>query len=171
MPIIGARIFYDLPVYRLEEDRYYEQQRKYIDDVVFPPDSPFRDDLIARDKDDPHAFEGIKDHVWRSYGGAWQFNEIIGYVRLHFLGSQVRGEYHAVRKKRVVRTRRKQFEYLTWKLAPEVDIFEPTSNENIYSAILEYIDDCRKELKNRYIDTSIFEILGPCVDWKAVYDA
>jgi hypothetical protein len=36
------------------------------------------------------------DHLEMRYGGPWNFNEIIGFIRLHFLGSQIRGEYFAV---------------------------------------------------------------------------
>ena len=40
------------------------------------------------------------------FGGAWKYNEIIGYIRLHFLGNQIRGEYWGVKAMCQVRTRR-----------------------------------------------------------------
>jgi len=33
-----------------------------------------------------------EDHAFRKFGGAWNFNEIVGFVRLYVLGSQIRGE-------------------------------------------------------------------------------
>jgi hypothetical protein len=93
------------------------------------------------------------------------YNEIVGYIRLHFLGSQVRGEYIGVRKKRIVRTRTKIVEFHTWKPAPEVEISRPTANEGIFGAALEYIALCRKELPRRYIDTELFDLIGKHVNW------
>src|SRR4051812_19282331 len=96
-------IFLDVPVYRLPLPEYDRQQKAYIKKafgpMVLPNDAAFR------------------DHLWRVYGGCWRFNEVTAYIRLYFLGGQVRGEYFAIRRKRIVRTRHKQFEYVTHKLA------------------------------------------------------
>ena len=42
----------------------------------------------------------MQEHYYQKYG-PWYFNEIIGYLRLHFLGSQVRGEYFGSKKKKL----------------------------------------------------------------------
>ena len=165
------KFFYDVPVYRLPADEYYRQRKRYIEDNLFPPNLPYRNELIAEDQADPKPNSFMRDHLAKSYGGMWQFNEIIGYIRLHFLGTQVRGEYYAVLRKRIVRTRQKVLEYHTWKLVPEREVWDSSSSDKIYSVILDYIEDCRSELKNRYIDSSILESIGPYVDWKALYDA
>ena len=162
---MSVRYFYDIPVYRLPDAKYYRERDAYIEDVIYPKDSPFNEALRAKEAADPNCNIAIRDHLQRSYGGCWQFNEIIGYIRLHFLGSQVRGEYFAVSKKRIVRTRTKTLEYHTWKLAPEEDIPYPFTNQGIYTTIVEYLSACRKELPGRYVDTEIFEIIGPHVNW------
>ena len=54
--------------------------------------------------------------------GTWRFNEIIGYVRLYFRGSQVLGEYYAVKRSRHVLTRHKTLIRRTHKLGPEHQI-------------------------------------------------
>jgi hypothetical protein len=168
---MGVKYFFDVPVYRLPEDRYYRERGAYIEGVLFLKDSPYADDLRARDKADPSQNAAIRGHLERPYGGCWRFNEIIGYICLHFLGSQVRGEYYTVRKKRIVRTRTKTLEYTTWKLAPEVDIPQPPSGAAILSAIREYLRDCEKELPGRYIDTSMFDVIANHVDWHSLYRA
>ena len=77
---------------------------------------------------EPTQKNAAEDRLRQSYGGAWEYNEIIGYIRLYFFGTQVRGEYWGVNSKRVVRTRKKTLEYKTWKLAPEIDLHrEPDS--------------------------------------------
>jgi len=165
---VTVRYFYDIPVYRLPKEQYYRERDKYTDSVLFPEYSPYSQALRENEAADPNCNLAIRDHLQRSYGGCWTFNEIIGYIRLHFLGSQIRGEYFAVQKKRIVRTRTKILEYRTWKLAPEVEMPYPYTSEGIYSAILEYLADCRKELHGRYVDTELFESIGDHVDWVAL---
>lgn len=129
------------------------------------------DKLKSIEESDSRFRTDMEDLVVKSYGGAWRFNEIIGYIRLHFLGTQVRGEYYSVRRKRIRKTRRKQFEYLTCKLAPEREFIDSSSSDAIYSTVLGYIDDCRKELEGRHVDSSGLETIGPHVNWMALYDS
>ena len=150
--------FYDIPVYRLKEDEYNNDRDKFIDKST------------KMYEHDHNYYVNLRDLYFKDYGGMWLYNEIIGYIRLHFLGTQVRGEYYSVNKKRIVKSRRKQFEYKTYKLVPEREIRDSSSNEKIFSVILEYVDGCRKELKGRYIDSSGLETLGPYVDWKALFE-
>jgi hypothetical protein len=162
---MGIRYFFDLPVYRLQRERYYQDKEKHIQKVLSPIARTYAE--LGADFDIHET--RIRGHLQKSYGGCWEFNEIMGYIRLHFLGSQVRGEYYAVTKKRIVRTRRKMLEYQTHKLAPEVEIPHPATGNDVLNAVREYIEDCRKELKGRYIDTSIFDTLAPYTDWSALY--
>ena len=170
-PPISIRYFYDVPVYRLPKREYERKRHEYIENTLLPPDSWHRDELIARDKANPNENLGFRDLCTKSYGGAWIFNEIVGYIRLHFMGNQVRGEYFAVQRKRIVRTRRKQLEFLDWNLVPEREIPKCSSSEEIYSIVLEYIEECRKEIRLRFIDSSGLERIGPYIDWKALYSA
>ncbi len=168
--IVATRYFFDIPVYRLPEEAYYSERDDYVDGVLFPKDSPYSQSLREKEVADPHCNVAIRDHLQRSYGGCWTFNEVIGQIRLHFLGSQVRGEYFAVRKKRIVRTRTKVLEFQGHKLAPEVEISYPYTSKVIYLAILEYLADCRTELPKRYVDTELFEAIGKHVDWLGIFE-
>ena len=163
--------FFDVPVYRLEEEEYYRNREKTIERVLYPNDCPLRDELRSIEDADPKSKLNLSGLLEYSYGGAWLYNEIIGYIRLHFLGTQIRGEYYAVDRQRIVRTRKKILVFRTWKLAPEREIPNSAPSDEIYSIVLQYIDDCRKELKRRYIDSSGLERIGPYVNWKALYEA
>ena len=164
----GVKYFFDLPVYRLARDQYYRERDDHIDSVLFPKESPHTPGRRARDLADPTINEGIRNHIALSYGGCWEFNEIIGYIRLHFLGTQVRGEYWSVAKKRIVRTRTRTIEYQTWKLASEVDIPRPYTSIDILKSVRTYIDDCRKEVPRRHIEASMFEAIADSIDWAAL---
>lgn len=161
--------FFDLPVYRLAEDRYYKERDEHIDTIVFQIGTPHEDHLRDLERQNPHASDMIRDHLQRTYGGCWRFNEIIGYIRLHFLGSQVRGEYFAVKRDRLRRTRTRLLEFRTWKLAPEVQINPPYSTADVIAAIRTYIEDCKREIPRRFIDTSTFEAMAPFLNWNALF--
>lgn len=164
--------FFDVPVYRIEERRYYAERDQWIDRILFPPNNPYSSVRREKELQDPKSLVGPRDHMQRSFDGCWRYNEIIGYIRLHFLGSQIRGEYYGVQNKRIVRTRKKILEYQTWKLAPEIEIPPDSKSEEIFGLIVEYVNDCRKELKGRrFVDSEILETIGPYIDWRAFWIA
>lgn len=102
----GAFYFLELPVYRLSEDEYYEKRSAEIGSAVkdyaspITPSNPLIAKRLSRREDN------IREHLLSEYG-VWRYNGIIGYVRLHLLGCQIRGEYWRVTTKRKVSNRKK----------------------------------------------------------------
>lgn len=162
--------FYDVPVYRLFEAEYYRQREEFIEKTLYPPSDPLtattRRALKAKD---PNAEDFMRDHLAKAYGGPWRFNEIVGFIRLHFLGAQIRGEYWATEAKRIVRTRHKVFEWKTWKLAPERELPANATDAEIFAAVKGYLLACEKELKGRFIDRELLEVIGPRLDWRSFF--
>lgn len=157
-----------LPVYRLAEKKYYSQREQFIEKTIFGgPDGDFKKQHA---KDEPQWYAMYKAHLCTTYGGAWSFNEIIGYIELYIMGDQIRGSYWQDDKKRFSKSRRKQFIYKTHKLAPEISFPRKASSEDIYHTILEYIDNCQVYLKERYIDRSNLMNMGKYVNWRAMVD-
>ena len=162
--------FYDVPVYRLSRERYYKDMDKYINKNMYsgsPNHIKMTEEFYRKEPSQKLAQE---DRLQISYGGAWEYNEIIGYIRLYFFGTQIRGEYWGVNAKKIVRSRKKFFEHKTWKLASEIELHWDPDSSSIFSQILKYLERCKKELKNRYIDTRNLEVVGPYVDWKSLYE-
>ena len=162
------KYFYDVPVYRLSRERYYKDMDEYINKHMHsgsPSHIKMMEDFYRKEPAQKRASE---DRLRKSYGGAWDYNEIIGYIRLYFFGTQIRGEYWGVNAKKIVRTRKKFFEYKTWKLAPEIDLHWEPNSSSIFLQIQKYLERCKKELKNRFIDTRNLEVIGPYVDWKSL---
>ena len=165
-----AKYFYDVPVYRLSHERYYKDMGEYIKKHMCsgrPSHKKMMEDFYRRE---PARKREAQDRLRKSYGGTWEYNEIIGYIRLYFLGTQIRGEYWGVNSKRVVRTRKKILECKTWKLASEIDLHQEPDSLSIFSKIMEYLGKCQKELKGRYIDTENLKTIGPYVDWKSLLE-
>lgn len=152
--------FFDIPVYRLARNEYEARQEAYIQSMMFETKNPDRKMMM-------------RDLHWTFYGGSWQFSEIIGYIRLHFLGTQIRGEWWRVDAKRVTRTRTKIFRYSGWKVVSEQEIPKGSTSKEIYRLILLYLQRAQKDrrLKRFYVDTSVFERIGPLVDWDAASKA
>lgn len=161
--------FYDIPVYRLPQLKYETDKQNYIDLHMFGVTVQDCESRRAFYEKNPDRKLRMQDLLEKNFGGAWQFNEIIGYVRLYFSGSQVLGEYWKIDAKRIVKTRRKRFVYITYKIVPERDIPADSTNQEMYEIIMGYLTEVRSELKGRFIDTSLFETIGPFLDWRAVY--
>jgi hypothetical protein len=155
----------DLPVYRLPEDQYNAERNAYVDRKMrqillsTAPEHPATADNLS-DRE-----TSIRDFFFKQYGGIWRYNEIIGYLRLYFLGSQVRAEYWRVTAKRIVRSRRKCFTFWQWKLAPEAELPINGTSSEIYWVVIDYIKNCRTSLPGRYIDATPLITLGPHLDW------
>jgi hypothetical protein len=156
--------FFDVPVYRLTKDRYYAEQKEHIDQTMYS--DQLQRQFYENNRDNAIRFEAYLQHA---YGGCWDYNEIIGYIRMHFLGTQIRGEYFGVKAKRIVRTRRKTLEYRAYKLAPEVSVPANASSVKIYKLIQKYLNDCQRELRGRHIDTQMLDALAPYIDWRQMF--
>lgn len=161
---MGDVYFFDMPVYRVSYDDYNATM-----------DQAINAQLTNLARYAPPGYEvpeatkmGISDHQYRTFG-PWRFNEILGYIRLHFLGTQVRGEYFSAEKKRNPIGRKKVFTYRTHKLAPEVNLPRQPTNQQIFGAVREYVSRCRGELpKGRVVDDSLLDAVGPHVDWRGL---
>jgi len=155
--------FLVVPVYRLSEDRYYAAMNNEFEELI---SSTWNADFRAANPNLVHDWQ----HSHRStYGGDWEFNEIIGYIKLYFMGTQVRGEYWSTLPKRKVKTRKKQFEYKTHKLQAETEVWEITS-EGVLAAVEEYLAGCKKHLKRRHIDFREFDAIKNHLDWKSLFE-
>ena len=156
--------FYDLPVYRVSYEEYSRKMEKRLTVLVA---NAGQGSGITVPKSTIDALEQ------RQYEklGPWQFNEIIGYVRLHFFGSQIRGEYFSAEKIRNPIGRTRVFLWHGSKLAPEIDLAPqfPATNSQVWDVSQHYIGKCRKELrKGRVIDDTCLLAIGPHVDWLSV---
>lgn len=98
---------------------------------------------------------------------AWRFNEVVGFVRLYILGSQVRGELWWRRGARLSARPRQPFEQRETIFEHEV---EPSdSSERIFKGLVEELATAARDrpLKGRFLDCEVLERMGPFVDWRA----
>jgi len=167
---MSETFIFDIPTYRTTKASYSEDQELYIDECLYDHSELSRSEMEAFYKDNPHSEIRNRDYYWRQYGGPWRFNQIIGYIRLYLTGYQVQGQLWYVYAKRLVRKPRHKI--LICKNAGlgfgiPVDISPRSSNVEIFSHIMKYLDSIRTNPKftNRFIDSSLLEMIGPYVDW------
>ena len=160
------KYFFDIPVYRLPQSKYEAEQTAYITKMM----SQEGQNAFAHTPDRATIW---RDHFFKRYGGAWQFNEAVGFIRLYFNGTQILGEWWSVDAKHLRRTRTKVFHRLHWKIADEMEIPTTSTSNEIYRLILSYIKRAhgQKALERFFVDTSVFERIGPHVDWKRAFQA
>jgi len=163
------KYFIEIPVYRILVKQYYREMNDYIEKHLHS--GPLKQDALTQEtlRKRPNLNLAFEQILRDSFGGAWNYNEIIGYIRLYFFGTQIRGEYWGTKAKIKRRTRKKIFENKTWNLAPELDLLCETESSGIFAKVLEYIAACSKELKGRYIDIRPLKVIGPYVDWISLY--
>jgi hypothetical protein len=156
---------YDLPIYRLSRKKYDQDMQARLKRAV----EPWRQ---ATGNEPPREVVDWTSQRQHEAFGPWEFNEIIGYIRIYVLGSQVRGEHFSAEKARNPLGRRRVFVLKSLKLASEVEIGDfgrAFSSNDVWEAIQKYIVRCQKELRNgRLIDDKLLRAIGPHTDWIAV---
>lgn len=169
---MNMNYFFDIPVYRLPSEKYYEElsiyKNKCLNDGWSEKDKNLKKQFY---KKYPERKISLEEHVFKKFGGQWDFNEIIGYIKLYSVGNQIRGEYFQIDKKRICKTRTKIFRWETDKLVPEISFCQENTNEEIFDMIYCYIKDCDKELKYRYLDLDNFLKIGQYVDWQKLLNS
>jgi len=76
---------FDIPVYRLSEKDYQNEEDKFSLEI-------YNDVFLKNGRvDSQTSYEDFKEK-WMIPRDRWRYNEIIGYIKLYILGSQIRGE-------------------------------------------------------------------------------
>ena len=151
----------DVPVYRLSPEQHEAALEKaadrFVGDIMDNPSVPH------------HMVNSERQRFRHEKAAPWLFNEVVGWVRVYALGTQIRGQtYFAVGKKlclapqkRRIRDRGKAF---------EKNFHPDDSNEDIGASVLAAVERLKRErlFKRRYIDVTC--LLSQCqyFNWRRV---
>jgi len=116
----------------------------------------------------PESYHNMINYFNSSIWYSWKYNEIIGWICLKVMGSQIRGDYYFIVKKRIgkgIKKKRfinlgKAFEYFLSNNLSSTEIFKEIISK------LELLNKNERPFKNRYIDLETFKTIGKFVDWK-----
>lgn len=149
---------FEIPVYRLSKDKYYQKMETFI-----------KAELLSID--DPAIKMKLTSSLRDKYGGNWEYNEIIGYLKLYKWGSKLRVYYYETNSKRKVKTRKKNFVKISDKYADR-QIYATWTNNELIKEIKGIISQCedilKSDNKNFYLDRTIFDSLVDKIDWKNI---
>ncbi|WP_179022420.1 hypothetical protein [Winogradskyella forsetii] len=165
--------FYEIPIYRCTPERHFLELGELENKIV--------NEIGILSIDYPENFEQIKDSRYARNSYPFDYNEIIGWIKLYILGNQIRGEYYfevdtkdrQKEKKRLDKgIRKKRFE--NFGKAFEISIKNATDNEQISKKLKNELIDLQnneKPFKGRFIDTRQLDNITEFIDWQGLIKA
>jgi len=149
--MLTIKNIFEITVYRIEETFYYSQMSAHIAKVNDGHQPPFARGIFTK-----------------KYGGAWRYNEIIGFLRFYrYGGSQIRCEYWKTDAKKKIRTRRKQFLKISDGYCKQsFSIF--ANNSKLVQTMKSAVEHCETRLakENLVLDRELFDNTVDFIDWK-----
>jgi len=152
--MLKTKYLFELHVYRIQETEYYSAMKKYMDKINSKMQIPID-----------------RGYLRKQYGGDWQYNEIIGFLKFYQYGAnQIRCEYWETDSSRKVKTRKKQFIQKSDSYCREA-FSKSDTNINLAKTMKNAVDHCEVILKkkNRYIDKELFNNTVDHVAWRDVF--
>ena len=149
-------VFFEIPIYRCSIESHTKDVEKDY--------QKFAENCYLMNKKDIQLFYYSK--IWNP----WKYNEIIGYLNLYILGSQIRIDHWKVDKERYNKgITLKPYKYFGKCL--EANVPRNLNSIEIFEFIkLKLIDLNKTEFKNRYFDLEAFSRIGNFVNWKELIE-
>lgn len=150
--------FFEIPIYRCDPQTHENEMEKN------------RKKYVNEDSKDiaPHSFQNMQNFFSEDIRYDWRYNEIIGWLCLYILGTQVRGDYYFVSAKKINKGILKKKFKIMYK-AFELSLDKTLTSQEIFNEILseiEYINLNVNPFKKRYFDIETFKVIGQFIDWK-----
>ena len=157
--------FFELPVYRVPKEKYYKDMEKHIEKKFLKLDDFSRKHY----ENNPKSLAAWKSSRCEEYGNIWEYNDIIGYIKLYFRGTQVRADHWSVKAKRIVKSKKKDFICIEEAICGAITVSFEKESVDIFRKVQELVGEIKIDLGKRYLETSKFDAIGPYVDWKKLY--
>jgi hypothetical protein len=157
----GETPIFEVPMYWCSDDDF---SRRYTRDLKAYMDRFEREISLPLSRS---TRMNLEDSFWRRYVAPWKFNQIVGWLTIYILGSQVRADVWFVNAKRFGRKLRKKHFSLFGK-AFEVHTRPTETSATIFASLLEELRDYEKSHSWRRVvlDLECLQNLGPLVNWR-----
>ena len=158
---VDGKTLFELPIYRVSEEQYYKSFSEHYEKRKIP-----HNNLLYE--------ESLNQNLRKDFGGDWKYNEIVGYLRFYKYvdySIYINCFYYKVNKKRITKTRTKQFIPIDDTLYKIIIIYL-YDNQQIAKKITEMVDWCSTlpAVHKRYIDREIFDNTVNCIDWRVLLE-
>ena len=158
---------FEIPIYRLTNEQFEKELEDYVTKSI-----PYtRKELINQQGEKGrHTYDRVWNQIKANSEYNWKFNEIIGWITIHLNHKTIFGEIFLKKAKRIIKNSRAKISF--YDLGFKIPFNQDDKNQKIFKEILNSLRDIQmsKKFKNRYIDKSKFEVLGPYIDWKNLYN-
>jgi hypothetical protein len=150
--------FFEIPIYRCSEDEHNTQWQHEIDRLMQSV-KPYKDRNPEGYKE---RLEYVRQLTWRQ----WRYAEVVGWIRLHRLDTQIRGELWFSTAKRIVRGCKAP---IRWQgKAFERTCWPSETDEEIGCAIMAQLKTFAASggFRRRYIDLECFTAIYDKIGWR-----
>jgi len=151
--------FLEIPIYRISQVEFAKQ---YDRDVTKHVELLVNETPLSSDQIDK-----IRGIYAKEYGGPWQYNQAVGWLRLFVLGSQIRGDLWMSSRERYMRRSTRDFGPLVG------DYFNvPCSRTQSSAEIRDAVESELLEFERSYrngrlvLDLECFHELADHIDWR-----
>jgi hypothetical protein len=100
-PLVHERYFFEIAIYRISHNRFNEGCER---DLRRRWEQFTRLSGRTREQVSEELRLNVAQHFWETYGGPWQFNQAVAWLRLFVLGSQIQADLWMSPAKRLQRT-------------------------------------------------------------------
>jgi hypothetical protein len=163
------RIF-ELPIYTCTEKDHYKEQEASFEIAAGQFMKPHLQILNKGPEFDAKQMENFRRNWFEREGRPWDFNRIVGWVRLYARKGNIVGYLFFVAGRTTKNMVRKRFLIQRGKFL-EVRVSESESSAEIFErlrrTIIEKSRDSRK-VRALHLDTDVLDVLGPFIDWAAM---
>jgi len=155
--------FFEIPIYRSSRAEYDRECKKEAQERRR---SLLKSSGVSREQK-PEVYRLMEEAVFKKHG-TWFYNQVVGWIRLSALGTQIRGEYYFIDKKRIHRHFSKKRMILQGK-AFELSISSKQSSEEIYRNLCNRLNQLKQEkpFKGRFINIELLVSVGPHINWRS----
>ena len=159
---------FDIPIYRIGSDGFNSEVDRAVAKRVewIVSHDPQRRPL------DRETTDRQKHSVIKESGGPWQFNHVVGWLRLFAEGNTVGCHPWWVDAKRLTRKMKRKHLYLTTYSDVLGAYFPSETSIEIHQSLLERLTEMadRSPYKKRFVDLDVFQRTGPYIDWRRMLD-
>ena len=160
---------FDIAVYIMDEDVYYHEMNKRVDDYLH---KTFISQGLTRQKA-PEIFDYAADRIRKSFGGPWEFNQVVGWVRLYAEHSHIGAHLWWVQSKRLQRKMNKMFYLTTPSNLLATHFYSEDDSAKIFGDTLSAIRGLSKDKawRKRHVDLEAFVRVGPYINWRELLNS
>lgn len=157
---------FEVPIYRCSSKQFLEQMDQDVEQHLKWLEAASGG--ITRDQA-PRTFGLSEEHFRKSYGGPWEYNQVVGWLRICARHGVIWGEAWFVDAKRI---RRKMSKKHFVKLGTLFEIRDCSeeSSEVVFGRILAEIDSVQRQkaFRRRHFELRPLKRIGPAVNWRRV---